>query len=314
MSKRVIITKAVAFLLLLVLLFVCLTQVLKRKEFSAPWGMTYKVVGFTNEEKNSMDMMFFGSSHAYCSFDPLVVKEKTGIDSYVFATQQQPMWITYHYILEALKYQSPKVIVVEVFGAKYSDEFSIEATNRSAFEPLKFSKNRNEMLKISVPEEEWFTYYFPLVKYHSRWDEITPLDFYTKYYTGRDELKGYVRLEKTGPGKPADLTDITEATPLFWKTEVYLNNIIELAKEKGIQLVLVGAPCNADVELKKIFNSVEQIAEDNKLPFIDYNMIAQEIGIEPDKHYFDGGHLNYEGATIFTKHFTEYLKENKLIS
>lgn len=51
--------------------------------------------------------MFFGPSHAYAAFSPLAIWEETGIRSYVFATQQQPLWATYTYIKEALKKQSP---------------------------------------------------------------------------------------------------------------------------------------------------------------------------------------------------------------
>ncbi|MEG0691654.1 MAG: hypothetical protein RR444_01065 [Oscillospiraceae bacterium] len=314
MSKKVIIIKLVAFLLLFVLLFLGLTQWLKRKEFFAPWGMTNKIVGFTNEPKNTMDLMFFGSSHAFCTFDPLVVKKQTGLNAYTFGTQQQPFWITYHYMKEALKYQSPKVMVLEILGAKYNEEYSNETANRSAFEPLKISKNRNEMLDVSVSKDNQFTYYFPLVKYHSRWDELTPEDFGTKYYKGRDEFKGYVRLEKTSAGQLKDIVNITETTPLFGKTEEYLNKIIEFAKSNGIQLVLVGAPCNADAELKKVYNTVEQIADANQLPFIDYNVLYEEVGIDPEKHFFDGVHMNYDGAKVVTSHLTEYLTELNIIN
>lgn len=313
MSKKVIAIKTVAFLLLLVLLYMGLTQVFKRKEFSAPWGMTYKIVGFTNEPKNSMDMMFFGSSHSYCTFDPSIVKEETGLSSYTLATQQQPLWVTYHYMLEALKYQSPKVMVVEVFGAKYDKEYSEEAANRSAFEPLYNSKNRNEMLEVSVEEKDRFSYYAPLVKYHTRWDVLTQADFDVTYYKTTDPLKGFVRLDKTIQGKPTDLTSIKEATPLFSKTEEYLKKIIALTKDKGIELVLVGAPCNADIELKKVFNSVEHIANENQVPFIDYNMLYDEVGIDEDKHFYDGGHTNYQGAQVVTTHFMEYLSELGMI-
>ena len=247
-----------------------LTQVLKRKELSPPWGMTTKIVGFGNEPVNTMDMMFFGSSHAFCTFDPLVVKEQSGIDSYTYATQQQPLWITYHYMIEALKTQSPKVMVLEIYGAKYNEEFSEEVINRSAFESLKPSKNRTDLLNASVPKGEHFTYYIPFIKYHSRWDQLTPNDFDTGYYFGTDVEKGYVRLEKTTVGEPKDLSNVTQATPLFEKTEEYLYKIIELAEENDIELILMGAPCNADEELKMIFNSVEQIAEKENLLFMDY--------------------------------------------
>ena len=40
--------------------------------------------------------------------DILAIKEETGLNSYNFATQQQPLWISYYYMKESLKYQKPK--------------------------------------------------------------------------------------------------------------------------------------------------------------------------------------------------------------
>ncbi len=86
-----------------------------------------------------------------------------------------------------------------------------------------------------------------------------------------------------------------------------MNKIIELAKDEGIQLMLVGAPCNANAELKKIYNTVELIANENNIPFIDYNVLYDEVGIDANKHFFDGVHMNYDGAKIVTGHFTDYM-------
>ena len=59
-------------------------------------------------EEYSMDILFMGTSHTYYGFNPSVIYEKTGLNSYVFAGECQPMSITYHYFKEALKTQSPK--------------------------------------------------------------------------------------------------------------------------------------------------------------------------------------------------------------
>ena len=104
--------KTVVFLLLLALILVPVQRVMARKSLSGTWDMTNKVAGFYNEEEDQFEVMFFGPSHAYAAFSPLAIWEETGIRSYVFATQQQPLWATHTYIKEALKKQSPALIVV----------------------------------------------------------------------------------------------------------------------------------------------------------------------------------------------------------
>ena len=88
--KRIIGT--LCFLMLFYAAFTGTSNLLMHKQVEGRWNMTAKVAGFYNEKPNSFDVMFFGSSHMYCSVDPAVIKEETGLSSYVFATQQQPLW------------------------------------------------------------------------------------------------------------------------------------------------------------------------------------------------------------------------------
>ena len=69
--KKII--KAAAFILLVVLCFSLLTPVFQKKSTEGAWNYTTKVNGFRNLEENSLDMIVFGSSHAYCSFVPSVL-------------------------------------------------------------------------------------------------------------------------------------------------------------------------------------------------------------------------------------------------
>ena len=79
--------KTVVFLLLLALILVPVQRVMARKSLSGTWDMTNKVAGFYNEEEDQFEVMFFGPSHAYAAFSPLVIWEETGVKSYVFSTQ-----------------------------------------------------------------------------------------------------------------------------------------------------------------------------------------------------------------------------------
>ena len=125
-DKRKFFYKTLAFLALLGLILYPVQRVMARKSLSGAWDMTNKVGGFYNEEPDQFEVMFFGPSHAYAAFSPLVIWEETGVKSYVFATQQQPLWATYTYIKEALKQQSPSLIVLECRMALWDQEYYIE--------------------------------------------------------------------------------------------------------------------------------------------------------------------------------------------
>ena len=69
--------------------------------------------GFYEEEKNSIDVIFIGSSNCFCTVNPLILYEKYGITAYDFASSSQPMNISLLYLKEALKTQNPKVVALE---------------------------------------------------------------------------------------------------------------------------------------------------------------------------------------------------------
>lgn len=58
--------------------------------------------------KNSLDMVFLGSSHSYCTFDPENFDSVLGTSSYQLGMPLQHMDSTYFTLLEVLNYQKLK--------------------------------------------------------------------------------------------------------------------------------------------------------------------------------------------------------------
>ena len=88
-----------------------LTTVLKDKRVTFDYDSTRKVNGFYAEEKDSLDFVFVGSSQMFTTVVPAVLWEEYGITSYDFGNNEQPMYLSYYYIKEALKYQKPKTLL-----------------------------------------------------------------------------------------------------------------------------------------------------------------------------------------------------------
>lgn len=311
MKKRVIVTKVVVFLVLLAILVAGLNQILLRKELLPPWDMTHKVAGFYNEPDHSTDVMFFGSSHSYCSFNPLVLWEEQGISSYNFATQKQPYWISYYYMKEAFQTQSPKVVVLELYGANTMDEFADTATNHAAIDSLRPSFNKWQLIGTAVDPSQWLDYLLPLISYHSRWDTVGKSDLDIRYFWRQDYLHGFVHIDKTTDiDRPGAEGEVSGEGPVLDKSMVYLQKIVDLVEEQGAQLVLVGAPCQASEELLQKFNRIKRFAEENQIPYLDYNGKMEEVGLDRFADFCEPDHLNYLGAQKVTSHFGDWLRAN----
>lgn len=304
------------FLILFYYAFTGMTNLMMHKQVEGKWDMTAKVAGFYNEKPNRFDVLFFGSSHMYCSVDPRLVQEQTDLRSYVFATQKQPLWITYYYIQEALKTQNPKVLCVEVHMAASSLLYADEATNHTAIDPIPFSENKIRMIYDAIPEGQRRYYLFSIMKYHDRWEEIKREDYIRSYEKQTDWEHGYVRLKEAATDiEVPDLTDFNPTPRITDKNREYLNKMIDLAQEENIELILFKAPSNATRHQEICYRAVEQIAKERGIAYIDYNTpeLYETLGLDPATDFYDKHHLNESGMTKFVTDFNSRFLKNEAI-
>lgn len=309
--------KSICFVIIFILLFVNITTLLKDKRIDLNKAdITKKIKGFYNEDKNSLDVIFVGSSHTYCGLNPAIFWNEFGIPSYVFAANEQPFWISYHYIKEVIKYQKPKAIILDVLYASRNESikdetgqgiYQFEGTNRINLDDVKFSENKLEAINVSVPKEEKISYIIELMKYHTNWKNLNENSF--KYFNYKDinPYKGYSpRFTELH-----NIKILEETSKLNSKSLEYLNKIIELSKNEKFNLVLIKTPYNLSEESKQTYNKVADIAKENNIPFINYNNLHDEIDFKPEIDLLpDYSHLSYLGAEKVSRHLAKYLVEN----
>ena len=301
---------ALVFLALLTLILIPLSRLLARKSLALPWNTTTKISGFYNEEQEQFEVMFFGSSHAYAAFSPLELWEETGVKSYVFATRQQPLWATYTYIKEALKTQSPSLVVVECRMAFGDQEYYDEGVNFSYMDDIPLSWNKAALALRSVPDTEGrLALLFNFMMYHDRWNDLHRQDFTFRRSQARDPYKGYVMLPPKEESWPRpDVEAVAGRTPLLEKNRYWLEEIVRLCREEGAALWLVKTPSNLEPEEKALLNSVEDAAARLGVPFHDFNEDYAAIGLSEDM-FHDEHHLDAFGASRFTRFFARALTE-----
>lgn len=293
--------------LVLGLLWLC-GRVLVRKSLFGAWDMTNKIAGFYNEPADEFDIMFFGSSHAYAAFSPLELWHETGVKGYVFATQQQPMWATYHYILEALKTQSPSVIVLETQMMIQTEEYAEASVIHSYLDDLPFSRNELALIRASAPVAERLEYLVPLIRYHDRWAELKAYDFTLDRAALRDPYKGYVLLPDTG-FVPTVYADTGYEALLQQKSWDYLMKICELCRERGIGLWLIETPSNPEPEVQAVSKALKTALAAEGIPLDDLSADYEELGLSIETDFYDQHHLNAAGAKKFTDWFAARLTE-----
>ena len=302
---RIKAVKIVAFLLIGALLFVGFWNVFRfkhAKRLEKLWTLP----------RDSVDVMFIGSSHAYMNIDPSVLWRESGISGYVLGSGSQTMWLTYYQLKEALKSQKPKVVFVECYKLDYFSRYTKEEVMMKAVTGMRPGRNYLEMMNASVRDKDHLLDYmlqFPW--FHSRYKEITEEDYMPDYgdVFYRDYL-GYHLLTVIAPGQqPRDLDRVTESEPLSDKNMTYLKKIVELSKEKGFDLVFLITPFWMDAEAKQLYyNSLAAFAREKGVPVINGNLLYEEIGIDETRDYNPNYHLTVTGAEKMTMYLNDYIK------
>lgn len=301
--------KTIVFLLVASFIFSVSDKLLVRKSIYGWWNMTTKVNSFFNSPRNKYDVVFFGSSHAYASFNPLVIYEETGLSSHVIATQKQPLWATYFYIDEAIKRQEPSLIVLDTYAATFTDEYSDEATVYTYCDDFPTGINKLKMINLSTDNlKRKFDYAVRFTKYHSRWNELNEDDFSFNPGKLHDRLYGYCKLTTKGKDiQRPDTSSVDFKTPLTDKNEEWLIKIIKLCKDNATDIVLVKTPDNETGTERGHYNYIKELAGKYDVSFVNYNDFYEEIGIDMANDFFDKTHLNQYGADKFSRFISSAL-------
>lgn len=316
MKKFLKILKFIIFLGILIFACLQLNNLFIRKSLSGPWDMGNKIGGFFNEGED-YDVMFFGTSHSYCSFEPLYIYEKTGLKSYVLSSQKQPLKITATYVKEAFKRKNPKVIFVDIYGGIFNITEDLGVVN-SYSDYLPLSINKLIMIGTKVPRGFKAPALFPLVAYHSRWDELKDEDYKFDKSTYNDYLKGYVLLKDQSQDFKKDVLkdkeQLMESIKKF-DEETYLkenlraiDEIIETCKKNGAQVYFVKTPIYSYSYYADNIKVFSKYLKDRGAKFIDFNDFYHEMGLSK-KNFYDPHHLNVSGAEKFNDFFIDYMKK-----
>ena len=310
-KKILVILRRAVLLLLIATLFVCVSKVLERKTVYGAWNYSLKVNGFTNEPEDSMDIIGYGSSHMYCTLNPVSIYEDFGLRSYVLATQQQPVTATYYYIKESLETQSPEVIVLEALMFTVLNDKVSEGIAHDAVDPFPDGWNKLMMIHDLNTVDGKENYYFNLIKYHSRWKEIGKEDIDFSWKKKTDPTHGYVFLTDSNPNSLYQISyeNVEEEAILPQFEETFLD-IVELAKQKDTEVLLLVAPYNiTEAELGR-YKYLSRIAQENGVKVLDMNLELDATGLNNDTDYYDPGHLNAYGAEKASTYIVNYIKDN----
>ncbi|TXK05064.1 hypothetical protein [Flagellimonas aequoris] len=283
---------------------------------------------FYNLPENSLEVLILGNSHAYSTYSPDVIDAVCGIDSYLLAGNSQKMEQTYYNLKEALKYQSPRVVVIQATVLS-GDSWKTETGDYRVYSNLmgmKFSWNKLKAISAQRPSEDYVGTLFPLLRNHNNWKrtELIGENLAREESGKKDDYRGFSpRVSEMTPKvmRQFDNAKKTDYSSFeLGRLDLhYMGEIKKLSLKKGFKVIYAMSPKYPDI-INPTYLSKHKVLEKEISnlghEYIDYNMLADSIGLLPrsfENGFIEYQHTSYYGAVQVSKHLAQHLKDKNLI-
>jgi len=256
------------------------------------------------------DILFIGDCEVYHNFSTITLWEEFGITSFIRGNAQQLLWQSYYLLADALRYETPRVIVLSVLAMQYNEP-QYEPYNRLTLDGMRWSRYKVNAIRASMlPDESFMSYLFPFFRYKDRWRALNADDF--RYFFGnppRASINGFMLQAYTQPmgwlPYPTPRADYSFGDKAFY----YLERITQLAALHEIPLVLIKAPSQFPYWPRQWDNQIVEFANQHDLMYINLLEYVDCIGLDFSLHTFDGGAtLNVFGAQKVARFFGEKMQ------
>lgn len=269
------------------------------------YGATWSA--YRGEPRNTMDVLYLGSSFAYCDFDPVEVYRNSGLTGYVVGASEQTPSISYWYLREALKTQKPQAVVFEVTGVYFGRYMGHTQTNL-VYMPA--SENKLGAIFTAAEPELRTGLLCDLWFYHSRWKEVGLSDLKRAVTPATaDHWKGFTGMHGTAqtPKMDRDVRQIEDDQ--YRENLEWLWKIADLCRDEDIQLVLVTNPTYAQARPEQYRQLAEDVArEAPEALFVHWADSVDDWGLT-ETDFYDICHLNIQGAGKYAVGVAELLTD-----
>lgn len=290
-------------------------------------------------KQENIETVFLGSSHVFCGFDPKILDEKLGENTYLAATPVQKIDGSYYILKELLKNNDIKTVYLDMYYRQYRDEPSERFDDQMQYiycitDYMKNNWNRVEFLLNACDKERYIEGFLAASRYGNhlfdlkRFERIVKSKRNEEYKNKEcpESLQGiFYKGAMFTPGSHGnpnmiakigeyELAQINEEKVISDYSLKYLKKLVRLCKEEEIRLVLTTTPMTdfhliAMGNYTVFYNYVYDFAVENEIEFYDFNLCKKEVLNLEDNCFLDTHHLSGKGAVQFSEVFALAMKQ-----
>lgn len=278
------------------------------------------------KNQNQYDYVFIGTSHGQNGIDPKVIDEVTGDKSINLCMPNMYERDMYYVLKEACRKQQPKKVIYELDPAYWMLQPTVEPVSNSFFYEMPFSMNKAAYFFDKIRKEDFRKTLFPwsYCRYNYREAKNIIKKKLSKEYrefktesievpNGHYKGKGFVYLNRRDDKGPMSYIPWDSHKVHARKLE-YFKKIIQLCKEKNIELEIVTLPMPQETIDKvgenygQAIGYFKELAGKYQVNYVDFSTVEKEVFDRDIMQYDDhDGHLNGNAGEEFSRILGGYL-------
>lgn len=268
------------------------------------------ISNYYKQPENSIDVLVLGTSCGYAGVNTNVLWEEYGLAVYNLCCAEQPYWVTYYYLVEALKTQQPKLILLDLKASIYTDDYSKRGRTILSTYGIRDPKVRLEAIAACVAEEDYLGFALAFPELHSYYAKVEKENFiYPPTNAGRGpDWKGFIENTKHSEHEPPSVVWSNTQKKINDREMEYFEKTLALANEYEIPVLLVGFPLPDYAHDHQYYNTMYAKGKEYGAAGVNYNDPYLQIGLLYSKHFADWQHLNVEGSVIFSRYLGNDLR------
>jgi hypothetical protein len=271
-------------------------------------------LNFYDLPKNSLDVVFLGNSHNFFTFQPELIDKIIPINSYTIGTSSANIFVAYYELKEVLRYQHPRLVVLETFAVE-RDDSQKQGIIFEFLDAAKWNMNRAAIANRYLSLDTMYSI-IPALRTRMEWQHpylyigqlVNGNEFVSSL--GEKSLKGAnpssIVMDDHNYNVRRQSTESEHAAPPL-DNQVYLDKLYKLCKENNIQLILTSVPVVNSISNQTQYYSpvyIAQFAKENSINLLTYDLTKLN-----HLHFSNGAHVNIFGADYLSIEMAKYLAD-----
>ena len=315
MKKIKTVIRALAFVVAFAVLFGAVSNVLVCPNDKRIYQW---VPQFYENEKNSLDAVYVGSSTAYAFWSPALAWKRDGIAVWNYTSPRQPLDAAKYIIEDCRKTQKDALYIVNInrVDSSLSKTALHYLLDYMPFSLTKLKLTHSLCGKMGLSLEKRVQYYFPLELYHSRWSELSAADFSykadgtmgsAKYYSFLNKSLNVGELGTLGDGESESAADENEETVKSGGLGV-LGELLDYCEKNKVKVLFTINPqLEKAAERRAGLEKAKQLITERGFEYVDFWENSEETGVEIPQDFYNDLHTNIHGAIKMTNILSDYL-------